>query len=141
MPVRRGREPKKAHSARKILAATKKPGKNTKSENPVDVQPTGDATIFDGKNPQNHCIPPFGHRSGPARSTGVADPRHFPEKTGLLFPDQEPPLFFGFNAHPGTPEVSHDQLILPHFHGQKNAAKLAGFFPIKSAHFQKYRFL
>ena len=45
----------------------------------------------------------------------MADLMHFPGKTGLLFPDQEPPLFFGhilILVHPGAP---HGQLILPIF--------------------------
>jgi hypothetical protein len=112
MPVRRGRKPPRAR------ALLKNPGS-------------------DGKNPQNHCTPPFGCPPGPARGTGMADPRHFPEKTGSFFPDQEPPLFSDHNAHPGTPEVPHDQFVLPPFHGQRNAAKLAGFFLFKMTGFKK----
>ena len=41
----------------------------------------------------------------PAGSTWMADPRRCPGKTGSLFPDQEPPLFFDHNAPPGQPEV------------------------------------
>jgi len=35
----------------------------------------------------------------------MADPRHFPGKPDRIFPDQEPPLFFGRIALPGTGEI------------------------------------
>jgi hypothetical protein len=41
-------------------------------------------------------------------------PGVFSKKTGSLFPDQEPPLFFGRNAIPGIPGVPHN-LLNPHF--------------------------
>jgi len=63
---------------------------------------------------------------------------HFPKKTGSFFPDQEPPLFFGRNAPPGIPEVPDNLADQPVFHAQRNAAKCAGFFPLKAPGFKKY---
>ena len=62
----------------------------------------------------------------------------FSRKNRVVFPDQEPPLFFGHNAPPGLPEVPDRPVELPVFHAQRNAAKLHGFFPFKTPGFKKY---
>jgi len=41
----------------------------------------------------------------------MADPLHFPGKTDRIFPDQEPPLFFGRIALPDTGEIPDNLLI------------------------------
>jgi hypothetical protein len=67
------------------------------------------------------------------------DHRSFLKKTGTIFPGEEPPLFFGRNAPPDLPEVPDNLADQPVFHAQRNAAKLHGFFPIKTLGFKKYQ--
>jgi len=69
----------------------------------------------------------------------AADLMHFQGKTGPLFPVQEPPLFLGHTALLGIPDVPDDLLDPSVFHVQRKAAKLHGFFPVKTFRFKKYR--
>jgi hypothetical protein len=93
-----------------------------------------------GKNHQNHRIPLSGYPSFLPVNTGVANPGCFPGKTGCFFPGTGPPLFFGHHAAPDLPEIQKRPVDPFFFRDEKNAAKLHGFFPIKTACFQKYRF-
>jgi hypothetical protein len=61
----------------------------------------------------------------------MADPGHFPGKTGSLFPDQEPPLFFGHIFIPVHPGVLHDQLTLPIFAVKRTRLNCTVFFRLK----------
>jgi hypothetical protein len=63
--------------------------------------------------------------------TMEADPRHVPGKTGSLFPDQEPPLFFGHILIPVHSGVPHDQLILPIFAVKRTRLNCTVFFRLK----------
>jgi hypothetical protein len=71
--------------------------------------------VPDSKILQNHGIPPFGYPCFHHTKPMETDPGSFPRKTGSLFPDQEPPLFFGHIVIPGHSRVPHDQLIVPFF--------------------------
>ncbi len=84
---------------------------------------------------------PFGYLPGPAGSTGVADPRCFPGKTGSLFPDQEPPLFSGNKRiFLALPTLCMTSCILPIFTVKRTRLNCTVFFLIKTARFKKYRF-
>jgi len=64
-------------------------------------------------------------------------PGVFSKKTGSLFPDQEPPLFFGRNAIPGTPGVPHNLLNFPFFTFKGTRLNCTVFFPLKMTCFEK----
>jgi hypothetical protein len=94
--------------------------------------------VTDDKTPQNCHIPPFGYPWFQHMVLMDEDHRYFPKKTGTIFPGKEPPLFFCRNAPPDLPEVPDNLADQPAFHAQRNAAKLHGFFPIKTLGFKKH---
>jgi len=57
--------------------------------------------------------------------------RYFPQKTGSIFPDQEPHLFFGRNAPPGIPGVPHNLLNIPFFTLKGTRLNAPVFFRLK----------
>jgi hypothetical protein len=60
-----------------------------------------------------------------------ANPGDFPQKTGSIFPDQEPPLFFGRNAPPDLPEVLDNLLVSRFFTLKGTRLNMPVFFHLK----------
>jgi hypothetical protein len=60
-----------------------------------------------------------------------ADPRHFPQKTGSIFPGKKSPLFFDRNAPPALPEVPDNLLISRFFTPKGRPLNAPVFFRLK----------
>ena len=75
----------------------------------------GTLPFTDGKNHQNHCIPPFGYLPGPAGAQGWQIPDIFPEKPGRFSPFRNPLYFQAINAFFSPFDALYDQLHFPFF--------------------------
>ena len=67
------------------------------------------------------------------------DPECFPEKPNRFFPLRTPPYFSAITSFQAISAFRMTSLSSL-FYAEKNAAKLHGFFPVKTARSQKHRF-
>jgi hypothetical protein len=95
MPVRRGREPPRARSLRKIPAAQHgSRRKNAKSENPGDASLAGTLPITNGKNPSKPPYPTIRIPLFPSYEDDGSGSRVFSRKNRVNFPRSGTPFIF-----------------------------------------------
>ena len=112
-----GAKPPRARSARKILTATKKPGKKIQNQRiPVSHHAIGILLFTDGKKTlKTTASRPSDTSPGLPKAQGWQIPDVFPEKPGRFSPFRNPLYFQAINAFFSPFDALYDQLHYPFF--------------------------